>query len=88
MEKQIRDLRIQLEDLNDDLLSEREQHQKMKQKHGDLAREYESLKAECIDAVDRSTIALSIQQKKDEELRQLQVDLSVKVIDSILKLCL
>jgi chromosome segregation ATPase len=73
LEKHIRDLRIQLEDLNDDLTSEREQHQKMKQKFGDLAREYETLKTECVDAVDRSTLALGIQQKKDEELRHLQV---------------
>lgn len=59
LEKLIRDLRIQLEDLNDDLLTEREQHQKMKQKFGELAREYETLKTECVDAVDRGTLALA-----------------------------
>ncbi|KAI6232049.1 hypothetical protein M3Y95_00445800 [Aphelenchoides besseyi] len=75
LEKRIRELQVQIEDLQDDLENERSLRAKAEQRRNVLAEEYEKLKNECVQAVDRGTIALDIQKKKDEELRQLQVNI-------------
>ncbi|KAI6229370.1 hypothetical protein M3Y95_00524000 [Aphelenchoides besseyi] len=82
LEKRIRELQVQIEDLQDDLENERSLRAKAEQRRNILAEEYETLKNECVQAVDRGTIALDIQKKKDEELRQLQTNIEAITRDN------
>ncbi|KAI6219617.1 hypothetical protein M3Y99_01645300 [Aphelenchoides fujianensis] len=62
--------------------NERALRAKAEQKRNTLAEEYETLKNECVQAVDRGTIAMDIQKKKDEELRQLQANIEAITRDN------
>ncbi|CAD5216368.1 unnamed protein product [Bursaphelenchus okinawaensis] len=72
LQKQLRDYEAQIEEVKDDLENEKVLRSKAEQKRKELASEYETLKSECVDAVDKSQLAMEIQRKKDDELRQLQ----------------
>lgn len=73
MEKNNRELTTQLEDLRENFVNERDQHQALKEKHVELIRDYDAAKAEYIAAVERISIASNIQQKSEKELEHLRV---------------
>uniref|UniRef100_A0A0K0G4P8 Myosin heavy chain n=1 Tax=Strongyloides venezuelensis TaxID=75913 RepID=A0A0K0G4P8_STRVS len=72
LQKQIRDYEIQIEELKDDLESEKEARSKADRARRELSEELETLKTEFIEATDKSAISQEIQKKKDEELQYLQ----------------
>ncbi|CAD5230543.1 unnamed protein product [Bursaphelenchus okinawaensis] len=75
LQKKCRDLEAAMDEIKDDLDNERNLRQKSEAKRKELASEYETLKTECVEAVDKSTIALEIQRKKDDELSRLQASI-------------
>ena len=72
-------MRSQLEDSRDDLETERKLREKAEAQRRQVHDELESLRTEFIDADNKSAISQQLQQKKDDEIKQLRVSLVVNL---------
>ncbi|KAK0397312.1 hypothetical protein QR680_002080 [Steinernema hermaphroditum] len=77
LQKQVRDLTTQLEELREDLEGERELRNRAERTKRELNENLEALRTECLDATDKTKVSLEIQRKKDEQLKDLQKALEV-----------
>jgi hypothetical protein len=68
-------LRSHLEDARDDLDTERKLREKAEAQKRQIHDELETLRTEFIDADNKSAISQQLQQKKDDEIKQLRVRL-------------
>jgi len=70
---EIADLKSQLEDIRDDVESERKLREKAETQKQQIHDELETLRTEFIDADNKTVISQQLQQKKDDEIKQLRV---------------
>lgn len=73
LHKRIRELESNLEELKEDLETEKNLRIKAEKSRRELNDDLETLRTEYLEATDKTAVSLEIQKKKDDELKELKV---------------